>query len=339
MNAIFEAALFVAEQRKKQALSELRGFTARLFVNQFIPVEPLVSNIAYPIPKLIFTSSTGTYLLLDERRCIKLLDGKFYGMTRFGDYWLLAHSNNRGKRDFLINERLSTILLIQIANDAIQSIRPLIWGIPSEIHQIDTFGQQLLFPHTGYNQVLTLNLSEIIDNNPSFISACTSYPLYLLSAFSHLNSIFVQNDAWHIIAHNYTFKSGKLSDYLIYNPLLKAFDCFALNAHSAHNIYVDSSGAYFYLDSNRGHFKKNTQVVFTSPKFLRGLAVHEDLFIIGGSDINFSGYQRFSNTPTIYFIDKKTYHVLNSLKFPDIGDIYEIRLFNQPDYALSNTNT
>lgn len=136
-----------------------------------------------------------------------------------------------------------------------------------------------------------------------------------------------------MIAHNYTMKTNKLSDLIIYNTKTNKQELVNLNAHSAHNIFITKDNAIIYCDSNNKALIKNKETVFNSTKFLRGLSITENNIFVGGSDICFDDYKRFSSNSSIYVLDNQA-KLQTEFIFDNIGDIYEIRQLNEKELSI-----
>ncbi|MCZ2356776.1 MAG: hypothetical protein LC115_08850 [Bacteroidia bacterium] len=70
---------------------------------------------------------------------------------------------------------------------------------------------------------------------------------------------------------------------------------------------------------------------------MRGLSVTDNYFYIGGSDICFDGFKRFSSNPSIYILDKQRAKPIEIYTFSGLGDMYEIRQLDDVDFSLSDS--
>lgn len=289
--------------------------------------------------QFLFTTSKGVFIYdaLNDKY-VKILDGKYYGLTKHQNIWIASRSNNKGDRNHIENNRISDICSFSISsNYKVQNLKVLLYGIPGEIHQIDIANHTLFIPHTDFNQVLFIDIDTCLNSTtPKSIIDCNNFELDIYP-HSHLNSVFISNDNLHLISHNFTMKTGKLSDWVIVNLNSLEVQTIPLNAHSAHNIYVKEQD-YFFCDSNNKILYKNQLQLFKANKLLRGLSLTSENIFIGGSDICFDNFKRFSNNPSIYILDSKTGLHLKTINFLELGDIYEIRQLNKTDYSLSQNN-
>lgn len=336
---VYDHTVKIFLNRVKEAKAEVENIHLRKAETSFtVSVETIVP---YSNPcQLLFTTSTGLFLY-DEinQEYKKLLDGKYYGLTRYKNTWFAAHSNNKGNRNHIENNRITDISSFELGEkNQIENLKTILFGIPGEIHQIDVYKQRLYIPHTDFNQVLFIDLDTILSAQaPLNILNCKSFELPVYK-YSHLNSIHIVKDKMYLIAHNFTMKTNKMSDLIVFDSINNTTDIIPLNAHSAHNIFVDGN-EYFYCDSNNKILYKNITPFFKAEKLLRGFSVTENHILVGGSDVCFDNYKRFSNNCDIYVLDRKTGLHLKTIKIPGLGDIYEIRqLFNKDESFSDSRN-
>ncbi|MFC0878034.1 hypothetical protein ACE01N_15665 [Saccharicrinis sp. FJH2] len=321
MNDIFRHTIDVSNKRNEQSLSEIENYQNKHVVNKNVEFTKIGDDVSFSI---IFSTSKGVYILDTKQNiCKQILAGKFYGITKYNDFTFFARLGTKGERSFPINNRVSEICYSKICDYRIENLQIALYGIPSELHQIEIINDNLVFPHTGYNQILSIPLEKIFQTNkPLKIDSCHSIELEL-NEYSHLNSIFYLNERFYIIAHNYTMKTNRLSDLIVFNTITNKQETIHLNAHSAHNIFI-KNGDMIYCDSNNKILMKNEKVLFTANKLLRGLSVTEKNSFVGGSDICFDNYERYSSNPSIYVLNNHG-KLQSEYIFEELGDIYEIR--------------
>lgn len=331
MNKVFRHTVEVSELQNNKSLQEIENFQEKNITNKIIDFTKTGKRIEISI---IFSTSKGVFIL-DTRKniCKQILKGKFYGITKHNDFFFFARLGTNGERDFPTNNRVSEICYSKITDYNITDLKIALFGIPAEIHQIENLSGNLIFPHTGYNQILSIPFNEIYKTNkPLKITSCNSIELEL-NKFSHLNSIFYKNNKLYLIAHNYTMKTDKLSDLVIYNTKTNNQELVNLNAHSAHNIFINKKNEIIYCDSNNKKLVKNEKVIFEIDKLLRGLSITEENIFVGGSDICFNDYKRFSSNSSIYVLTKDG-NLKTEFIFDEIGDIYEIRQFDEKELSI-----
>ncbi len=331
MNKIFKHTLEISELRNSQSLKEIENYNENHLVNKSFSFNIEGENMKFSI---IFSTSKGVYII-DTRNNIskQILQGKFYGIIKHNEYFFFSRLGTIGDRNFPNNEKVSEICYSKIINYEITNLNIGIYGIPAELHQIENLNETLIFPHTGYNQILSLSFENILKSStPLKIDSCKSIELKL-NEHSHLNSIFFKNNNLFLIAHNYTMKTNKMSDLVVYNTLTNEQEIIELNAHSAHNIYVTQSNEIMYCDSNNKKLVKNNKAIFKSDKLLRGLSITKNNIFVGGSDISFDDYKRFSSNSSVYILNMDG-DLRTELKFSDIGNIYEIRQLEDKEFSI-----
>ena len=331
MNKVFQNTIEISKLQKNKSLQEIENYNEKHIISKIVDFKTTEKSIKTSI---IFSTSKGVFIL-DTRNniCKQILKGKFYGITKHNDFFFFARLGTNGKRDFPINDRVSEICYAKIVDYNITNLKIALYGIPAEIHQIENLAGSLIFPHTGYNQVLSINFERIYNSNkPLQINSCKSIELEL-NQHSHLNSVFYKNEKIYLIAHNYTMKTNKLSDLIIYDTKTKMQKLINLNAHSAHNIYINEKNERVYCDSNNKKLIKNKKVIFETDKLLRGLSITEKNIFVGGSDICFNDYKRFSSNSSIYVLDKDG-NLQTEFIFDEIGDIYEIRQLDEKELSI-----
>lgn len=338
-SGVFKRTCQLFEEKIRQAKQEIQYYQDKICHETYGFTSEQVSGTRTTTEQLLFTTSTGVFIYdAVNEEYLKILDGKYYGLTKHRDYWIAARSNNKGDRSHIENNRISDICAFKISSKfEVQDLRVLLYGLPGEIHQIDISKDQLFIPHTDFNQVLYIDIDDCLSSaTPRSIVECHHLELDIYP-YSHLNSVFVSNDHLHLIAHNFTMKTGKLSDRIIVNLGSQQVETIPLEAHSAHNICIDKQG-YLFCDSNNKTLYKNQVKLFRGDKLLRGLSLTKEEIYVGGSDICFDNFKRFSNNPCIYVLDRDSGDHLKTVNFAGLGDMYEIRQLNKIDYSLSQNN-
>lgn len=282
---------------------------------------------------LIFSTSTGIYVYLAGKKTAKkLVSGKYYGLVKSRKGWLAARSNEYKDKP----QRSSDISLLTMKNDQIMNIRPLLYGIPGEVHQVDIIEGKLTFPHTGYGQLLRVEVEKLISSRrPLTIFDCEHRTLGL-GRQAHVNSIYFYRNTIYLVAHNLTQHTGKPSQLVeVGREGVGEKRIIETGAISAHNVIVDARGDYLYCDSGRGILRKNLQAKFKAGKLLRGLSISDERNIyVGGSDITFDREKRLSSEATIYALNRH-FKLIGQLDLPGVGNIYGVRQFRGRDLGMS----
>lgn len=282
---------------------------------------------------LLFTTSRGLFVFdIVNGLAKRLLSGKFYGLAKYDDLWVVSRSNNRGPK----HRRLSDISAVRILGGRVEWMKRLAVGIPGELHQVDIVGDLLYVPHTGYNQLLTIKIERLLDR--AIPATIMNFGNVFFDIFrpSHLNSAFydAEGDLVHLIAHNLTAHTGKPSDLLAYSRVTGRHTVQATGSHSAHNVFV-RNGETIYCDSNHRRLVRDGVTIFEADKLLRGLSITDDRMYVGGSDVDFERSRRDSSDGAIYVLDRDA-RLRGTISFPGNGNLYEIRQLSSHDYAMSS---
>lgn len=329
MNPTQQQAIEDSKKRKKQSLLELENYKEHHVVEENFKFSWEGKELHCSI---IFSTATGVYLLDTVKGWSKkILSGKFYGITRHHQHWFFCRSNNHGPRGWVENERISDICHLLWEESKFSYVHVALYGIPKEVHQIDIIDNNLVFPHTDYNHIVFFSLEAVLKGSLFFGEASFNSIELDLEPTSHLNSVFCEQKKLYVIAHNFTMKTEKRSDLIEYDLEQKTYTVSPLNAHSAHNVYKNDE--LIYCDSNQKLLIQNGLPLFQSEKFLRGLSISDDAIFVGGSDVTFDHYKRFSNNSEIYILNRAG-KLQSKILLPELGDIYEIRQFANKDYSM-----
>lgn len=324
-----------------KSLAMLMSLAARRFYCALpLPLKSLVSDEVIdfeisgnlPTSTFLFTTSKGIFLYsANDGKVTKILNGKYYGLTKYGDHWIIARSNNKGKRTA---GRSSDIFAIALKGKQVIYYKPLLWGIPGEIHQIGILNHCLYIPHTGYNQILYAPLKRLFAARfPKSILACGSMKLEIPLP-AHLNSFFHDKEKHliYLIAHNKTVHTGRCSDVLVCEEDFSKLYLVSTTGNSVHNVYVQD-GEVMYCDSINKSLIVGEKCIFEADKFLRGLSITDEHVFVGGTDICPDRNKRISSESEIYVLNRRG-KLLTKMVFPELGGVYEIRQLTEFDYAM-----
>lgn len=329
-----EKAIAFYFSHEKEADAAVEAYAERFFISESFEAELIFGQL--PPFEIIFTTARGAFLwdsVTGSKK--KFLAGKFYGATKSGNTWLFARSNNQGYRNHLENNRISDLCKVEFEGSIPLSCKSVIKGIPGEVHQIDIFRDTLVIPHTDYNQIMEFSLEALKGTSEPATIESARFLEFEAEPFSHINSVFITKEAYHLVAHNYSWKTKRESEYIRKDKVFGHSERFELHARSAHN-FLPLDGNYFFCDSEMGNLRKGESVVFKTDTFLRGLSFDGEYFFVGGSDVRFDNYKRMSQNAHIYIIRPSGAKVAE-IKLPEVGDIYEIRQFDKKDYSFSNS--
>jgi hypothetical protein len=318
------------------SLSVMRRFYCALP----LPLEALISDEAIdykisgdlPASSFLFSTAKGIFIYsADSGRVAKILNGKYYGLVKYGDYWIVARLNDRARKTAW---RLSDIFAITLKAGQVVYYKPLLWGIPGEIHQIGILNDCLYIPHTEYSQILYAPLKGLFATRfPKSILACRSIKLEIPKP-AHLNSFFHDKEKHliYIIAHNKTVHTGRCSDVLVCDEDFSKLDVVSTTGNSVHNVCT-LDGEIIYCDSINEKLIMGEKCIFEADKFLRGLSITDEYIFVGGTDICPDRNKRISSGSEIYVLNRQG-ELLTKMIFPELGGVYEIRQLSEFDYAM-----
>jgi hypothetical protein len=320
------------ERGHDMALIELATYNPRVSCNEQFYLKRKHHDVEIDV---IFTTSTGVYHYTGTTGLSQIAQGTFYGLAHRDNHWYVTRSNQIGKRNFLLNERFSHIYQFSFTPEIKPILKPVIQNIPKELHQIDFVNKSLIIPHTGYPQLLKATIKETSANEDLSLLNFTDVQCFQLplEEFCHLNSVYHRDNKYYIIAHNYTAKSGKMSDMIVTDENFDLIEIIYLDAHSAHNIFFHQDEIIF-CDSQNKKLRSVWNVYFEADLFLRGLSVNSSHIYLGGSPVNMQTFEEVSGNSKIYVLNRE-FQQVDEIEVSGIGKIYEIRQSSGFDLAMS----
>jgi len=273
--------------------------------------------------QFIISTTTGLWILIKDR-VQQIAIGACYGITRIKNRW---YSSQRvGNYSRIISFRVNFTSDIPLMVD----VRIEYTGLSLNIHQIDSFDNELFFIETLKNRIGYIDIKgkrkwvypnrDMKSNTPAQDN-------------NHFNSLYITKDYVYVLAHNGWLKPKRNSQiYVLHKSNYRNHAILEIDSQEAHNIifYEDE---LIYCDSKGGKLIWGKKDIFTDEKyFLRGLAISKENIIIGGSEILERSKRTFSDG-VIWFLDHNG-SIKESIALPKIGQIHEIRSFDH-DYGLS----
>ena len=207
--------------------------------------------------------------------------------------------------------------------------------LDQELHQIDAWEGHIYVTDTANNCVLVYRVKT---DGLSFERA--HYPCGPLSDgkksnnYAHINSIFQSNERIYLMYHNQTKYTGRTSQIAVLNKGWDVLEVLDTPADSAHNVFCDEGGLV-YCDSRNGRLMRNDEVLLGQNVYLRGLAVSESWWLLGGSEFA-NRSERGTTTGSVYQWSLAKREAVAQLSIPDAGSVYEIRLVDKKDRSLSS---
>jgi hypothetical protein len=252
-----------------------------------------------------------------------------YGITRdaSGAYWAAC-------RD------VSKIFTFDLAGTKVVNLKCMfhlqemnMGGSKKGLHQIDIIGGELYIMDTYNNRCVVCG----VEDAPSSVIYIV-YPVgYAKQHYPknpkhrHFNSVYGHGDNLYLLAHNNTLKSGKFSDIYVYGKDVRShYKIIEGIGRAAHNIIIDEAGSLYTCDSGEHSLLRYDGDFVTTlfrdshfKTFTRGLAMNQDIVVIGGSR---RGNNNKEQNGYLFFLDRKDYSLLCTVTLIKCGQIHEVRL-------------
>jgi hypothetical protein len=293
---------------------------------------PFIAQALIPARFLIGTLSGLLYY--DGERLFRFFDGKVYGITRRGERWYVFRENRMRLASGWGREK-GQILSFVMRDGRPVDLKMELHDIDPEVHQIDFFDDCLYIADTANNRLSRhatlpngkLGPPEMAYPNGRLAQGKQS-PNYV-----HLNSVFCDGGHVYLVYHNQTQRTGKKSEIVILDRQLRLIERIDIPASCAHNIVVRGQNRW-YCDSQGGALLRDGQVVFHSEHYVRGLAIHPGLILLGGSEFA-KREDRINKRGYIFALDPATMRAFATMFIPSSGSIFEIRFVDRHDLGLS----
>jgi hypothetical protein len=222
-------------------------------------------------------------------------------------------------------------------------------GINSGMHQIDFIDDELYIMDTYNNRCLICSplhgyieiVREIYPEGKHKVIRKWEKN----SRHMHFNSVYRVGDYVYLLAHNMTVRTGISSKlYMFDRHTMKLVSIIGDAGGSAHNMVVDATGTMYICDSDHkalltydGVGFKKVWVDRPNKTFTRGLAVDDDIIVVGGSKRGGGTVNLHNEFQYGYlFVLDKDYKLLCTIKMKESGQIHEVRMTGL-DYGYSNT--
>lgn len=282
------------------------------------------------IPAAFLVGSISGLLLKYEDRLTRLFDGKVYGITSAHGRWFVFRQADID--GFIVGQVVS----FRLRNGEVDDVRIEISGLDREVHQIDFYDDVLYITDTYNNRIWTYQLTTqgVGSRAAAFLRGrLRRAPGQMPENYVHLNSIFATPTGGYAVYHNQTRKTGKPSELVRLNERLAETEHWTLPASCAHNV-VPTPDGFAYCDSFGRRLMVGENAVFQGPCYLRGLAVSSDFVLVGGSDLA-ERNERDQTIAYLFMLDRNSGTLEATWMIPSAGSIYEIRLVDPTDLAMS----
>lgn len=197
-------------------------------------------------------------------------------------------------------------------------------------HQIEWVGEQVLVTDTGSNSLAVFNDQARLLKR-IYLNEIRQDDKDRGRAGNHFNSVHRVGERVYVVAHNYERPSEV---WELTWPELEVVGNTATKASWAHNIWSGENGLVICDSRNGGLYEVKTgETLWKSSDphaFTRGLAVSEDLVLIGGSQYQ-ERRERYWKSGKLWIVDRKTLKLQDEIPLPGSGDVQELRIVGQPD--------
>lgn len=171
----------------------------------------------------------------------------------------------------------------------------LLWGLTRGVHQVRARGDDLLVADTYRNRLLLFSVTELLAQGGRSCRASravrtAAYPAGRLSQgqrspnYRHFNSLLPGPDgSWQVMAHNDTRKTGRPSQIYTLDRELNVLTVTDAGGGDCHDLLPDRLGRLMFCRSAQGTLAVDGIDVVAVPQFTRGLAIGDDVILLGGS--------------------------------------------------------
>lgn len=323
--------LSVVNQKVSKALV---GVLRQLQCSRIPKVSPELVPFEGEIKDVRFFIGTKTGLMyFDGRELWRLFKGRVYGITHYNGRWYTTwnHRVTLGRKPLAT---MASILSFRFDDEQITDLRVEAAPLDQEIHQIDAWHDHLFVTDTAHNRVIAYRIGargcrKVAEHYPNGrLTEGKSSP-----NFAHINSVFRQDGNIHLVYHNQTEKTERNSEIAILRSDWHVEKILQTEARCAHNVFCDG-GVLVYCDSMNGRLVRHGAMLFEEDIYLRGLAIADKFWIVGGSAFA-ERDERNTTTGYLYQLDPIGGSEAARMRIPGCGSVYEIRLIETPDRGMS----
>ena len=197
-------------------------------------------------------------------------------------------------------------------------------------HQAEWVDGNILVANTGMNCLSIFNADGLFCRNV-FLNSIHWDDKNKNRKGNHFNSVHRVADQIYLVAHNYERPSVV---WILSWPELEIIGQNATRAGWAHNIWIGEWGTVICDSKNGGlHEVLSGKTIWKTKErtlMTRGLAVSEDYVFVGRSLCS-ENKDRYWKDGGIWILDRKSFQLVDTIIFPGIGDVREIRLVGVQD--------
>jgi hypothetical protein len=248
-----------------------------------------------PLASFLVATSHQGLLRIAGGRVDRVAAGcSYYGLAPEGDQWLAFERLGRWGR----------IVRLDLRDGASST---LVWGLSAGIHQIATTPEALVVTDTYNNRLLVYeDLGAGVRERRQ--ADAVEHPVGRLREgrrsdnYAHFNSLCRHDNVWELVAHNESASTGRTSELFVLDERFDVKDVRPLPHTCCHN-FVRHGGTELYCGSGEGVLVADGAEVFRTADFTRGLAVTDDLILLGTS-ARLARSTRGSGQGSVYALDR-----------------------------------
>lgn len=289
------------------------------------------------IPDFFFSTRQGVFRF-EAGRITQILPFRAYGLTYLREEKALFAAasvveTGRARYDNIVKIDMKTL-----------STSIFSGPLRNHVHQIDYFGGRFYATECYHNSIAVLSRSGRLLKR---LYPC-GWGLHKprLGNYKHFNSVFSDGRKIFLFAHNKGISvhenrviTGDSSEIISLDMKGRFQRSEKVHAINGHNVYVNDKGERLFCDSGGRHgLCRDEEVLFSAEgMYIRGIAVNEELALVGGSAIG-GREAREAGNGSIYVLDAKSFQPVGVFELKSVGQIYDIRL-RERDLAMSATQS
>jgi hypothetical protein len=243
-------------------------------------------------PFLVATSHQGLLLVADGT--VERVGGgcSYYGLSAWQGTWLAFERLGRWGRIVRFDGRWAAATVA--------------WGLSAGIHQLAVSSDEAVVTDTYNNRLLVLGDLGGAPRHRAQVDG-VHHPAGRLAQgrrspnYAHFNSVRRHGDVWYVVAHNESARTGRSSELYTLDERFDTKDIRPL-AHTCCHNFVEHRGVERYCGSGEGVLVADDVEVLRVDAFTRGLAVSDDLILLGASP-HLARTERGSGIGHVYVLD------------------------------------
>ena len=307
--------------RKLQSINEVHWLSDARLSRQVIVNTTVATLVGLEaLPPLIISTCNGLFLLRGGE-LIQLFKGYFFGFEfHCGRVYVTLE---RGENPYRHQSYCSLVFsfILDSAHGTASDVRVEQRLLPFGSHDLRKHSDSLYYP-SGDNRVYRLPLSKdevLYSREPECLRF--NHPIPHHRGAQHLNSILLEEDYFHLMAHNDYQKTGRDSQIYSLDYSGNVVEVRDLTARCAHDL-VRWGEDFLYSNSYGGTYEVNGKVLFElqGDLFARGICPLESGFLLAASAMRERKLRR--QTPMLLWYVDEDFRLIESFKFEQLGGIW-----------------